>query len=266
MLHCDGLNLKLQYTLDKIDLSRLVSLDAVRVSGQERVQLAELGQVAPLTVIQNAAGTYTILAGEDTFAAMAELHSRNAKQFRRVDAMVIRPVEHEDTVRNLLLEYRALELGCGNQDAHRFRIIDLLRELADLGALDPGAMLPVMTELFGQSARYARMYLTIAASGTQELREAVMTPSSGKREKSAHIPVQLAAQIAKLPPEMQRAEVTRHQSTPAATPSAAAPKRNAVEAWLQALQSQVDSGMALDEADTRLLAEASQLYKQAQGD
>lgn len=121
------------------------------------------------------------------------------------------------------------------------------------------------TELSGQSARYARMYLTIAVSGTQELREAVMIPSSGKREKSDHIPVQLAAKIAKQPPEEQRAKVVQYQSTPAAMPSAAAPQRGAVETWLQAMQSQVNSGIALDDADTRLLAEAGRLYIRAKG-
>lgn len=201
MLHCDRLDLQLGYTLAKLKLSDIVCCEPVQPSVQQKAQLIQLGQVIPLTALQNGTGKYTLLSEDILYATMVEMY----QQDQEADCIVIRA--HSDAVCNLLIEYHHLELGCDNPDEHKLHIVDLLLELAACGEIKRSSVLSITSELFRQSKRYARMYITIASSGIPELRAAVITPSSGVHGRNAHIPVQRAAQIANLSPEKQSAEL-----------------------------------------------------------
>lgn len=260
MLICDLLGLSLSFKLEKINLSNIECCAPMYPSQLEKDEL-ELGQLMPLTVMPNASGTYSLLAGDTMYAAMLE-PKKNGRHYRQANCLVIDSASLSDTVRELLIECHRLELGYDNAEMHKLRIVELLLELANTENIKRSSLLSIISELFGQSTRYARMYITIASNGIPELREAVILPASGRREKSDHIPVQLAAQIANLTPEEQRAELKRLRTGAAPKESTTKPtNRKAVETWLRTLENLADSGEPLSAEDLSLLQKAEQLYQ-----
>lgn len=203
MLHCNRLDLQLDYTLAKLKLSDIICCGSAQSSVQQKAQLMQLGQVIPLTVIQTSKDEYILLSEDISYATMTEIHEPD----QEADCLVIKAPS--DAIRDLLIEYHHLELGCNNPDARKLRVVDLLLEMAARGEIERSSVLSIVADLFGQTKRYARMYITIASSAIPELRAAVATPSSGQHIKSAHIPVQRAAQIANLAPQEQLAAITK---------------------------------------------------------
>lgn len=206
MLHCDRLDLQLNYTMSKIKLSDIICCKSAQPSLQQKAQLAQLGQVIPMAVLQSNADKYTLLSEDTLYATMIEMYEPD----QEVDCLVIKAPN--ETICNLLIAYHSLELGCENPDVHKLHIVELLLEMATRGEIRRSSILSVVADLFGQSKRYARMYITIASSGIPKLKEAVVIPSSGQSGKSTHIPVQRAAQIANLPPDEQLAELNLIQA------------------------------------------------------
>lgn len=98
-----------------------------------------------------------------------------------------------------------------NKDQHRFRVIELYKQLADEGTIRQREIVSRIKEKLKLSKRYSAMYMTVFREGIPELRESVQSENKkpDKDGNAVHIPVSVASRIAKLPEEDQREIVER---------------------------------------------------------
>lgn len=260
MLNCSKFDVILKYRRESIPINEITSDVIVTPDQQEKARLMELGQVAPLTVIKNRKGTYSLLEGDQIYAAMADLLSQGNQQFAVADCLTVEHRGLDDWLCDLIIRYHPIEFGGKNVDAYRLDWVDALLVAAERRDMPQSQVTALVADLLNQSKRYARMYVTIAADAIPEVRQAVITPASGRREKSAHIPVEQAARIAGLSPEQQKAELAKLQAalTEKKTGSQTA-RQKSVQAWLFSVEKQLKNGIPLKKSDRDLLMQAYHL-------
>ena len=262
MLNCSKLGLILKYKRDAIPMGKIKNEHFLEPSQQDKMQLLDLGQVTPLTVIKNGKSTYSLLAGDQLYAAMLDLYRTGDQRFAIADCLVVSQEGLSDLMQKLIVAYRPVEMGLENADAYRLDWIDILLKVAKEQDISQTKVISLVADLLRQSNRYARMYVTIAANGISELREAVTTPASGRRVKSNHITVEKAARIAGLPAEKQKEALIELQSHLTSKPvTEQTGKQKAVASWLKDVQKQIDQSKTVEPKDLELLVQASKCYR-----
>lgn len=261
MLNCSPFHTILNFSRSNIDIQQIKSCALLDAAPQDKAQLNDLGQFAPLVVTQYGKDTYHLLDGDRIYAAMMDLYNAGDQRFAVVDCLIVDSEKLSESFTKLIIQYRAIELGLENKDAHRLHWIDTLLRVAEEQNISPSKVVALVSDLLHQSTRYARMYVTIAADAVPEVRKAVITPASRRREKSPHIPVEQAARIAGLSPDQQRAELAKVQTALTAKKATGQTARQkSVQAWLSSMEKQLGDGATLAKYDRELLEKASQLW------
>lgn len=259
MLNYNKLQMALQHTKQTIALSDILCADTAPASELLRAQVLEHGQTALLTAISNGDGKYHLLSGDAIYQAMSEAHHANQEKFKTVDCLVVESAALSKTQRELLVAYHEAELE-PQSTACKLRIADLLLALAGEGVLSRRNLTAVMAEMLEIEPRYAGMFLAIAENATPELREAVITPSSGKhKSKSAHIPVHVAARYAQQLPEVQRRLIRERTEAHSQTPEQR--KQKAIGAWLEEMEKKLNGREPLTKEEQALLKKAQRLMR-----
>lgn len=261
MLNCSPFHTILNFSRSNIDIQQIKSCALLSANPQDKAQLNDLGQFAPLVVMQYGKDTYHLLDGDRIYAAMTDLYNAGDQRFAVVDCLIVDSEKLSESFTKLMIQYRAIELGLENKDEHRLHWIDTLLRVAEEQNISPSKVVSLVSDLLHQSTRYARMYVTIAADAIPEVREAVITPASRRREKSTHIPVEQAARIAGLSPDQQRAELAKVQTALTAKKATGQTARQkSVQAWLFSVEKRLGDGATLSKNDHELLERASQLW------
>lgn len=262
MLNCSKLGIIIKYKRDLIPLEQIESDIVITPTPQEKTKLIELGQVTLLTVIQNGKGKYSLIEGDPTYAAMLDLYAQGNQQFAIADCLVVDSRRLEEPIRDLIIRYHPVEYGRKNMDAHRLEWIETLLIVAEQKKIPQADVIFLVAELIHQSTRYARMYVTIASSAISEVREAVITPASGRRKKSQHITVERAAHIAGYPAEEQRDKLYKLQShITEKNASTLTGRQKTVLSWLESVKKQINQSKAVKTKDMELLEQSNRIYQ-----
>lgn len=261
MLNCSRFHVNLKFRRSNIGIDEIKSCASLEADPQEKAQLYDLEQFSPLLVIADKNGTYHLLDGDRIYAAMTDLYNAGDQRFAVADCLVIDSGGLSAALIDLMIKYHSVELGAGNIEAHRFAWIDSMLMVADEQNMSQANVVSCVADFLGQSTRYARMYVTIAADAIPEVRKAVITPASRRREKSPHIPVEQAARIAGLSPDRQRAELAKVQTALTAKKATGQTARQkSVQAWLSSMEKRLGDGATLSKNDHELLERASQMW------
>lgn len=172
------------------------------------------GLLTPLTVIgPDDNGYYEILSGERRYRAITSINSESPGFMEDVPCYAIGGPDMSETCRKLVIELSNLEVRDDfNRDAHRFHILELLRNLADEDAAQVQNALTsttvskatLLARAMKTSKRYGRMYASVFQHGSQALIDAVKSEDPAK-----HVPISVASRIAQIPKEQQDEIIAR---------------------------------------------------------
>lgn len=132
--------------------------------------ISAVGQITPLSVIgPSEKGKYRIIAGERRYLAIKKLNEEDRHPILTIPCYVMGPYTMAERTQQLAIELSNLETRDFSKDEHRFRVIRLLKEMADEDQLAHRHIVRKAKEYMSVSERYCRMYLNIFEKGDEAL-------------------------------------------------------------------------------------------------
>ena len=128
--------------------------------------ISAVGQISPLSVIgPSEKGKYRIIAGERRYLAIKKLNEEDQNPILMIPCYIMGPYTMAERTQQLAIELSNLETRDFSKDEHRFRVIRLLKEMADENQLEHRHIVRKAKEYMSVSDRYCRMYLNIFEKG-----------------------------------------------------------------------------------------------------
>ena len=89
MLNCSRFHVNLRFRRANMSIHKINSCALLEAAPQDKAQLYDLGQFAPLLVIADKNGTYHLLDGDRIYAAMTDLYNAGDQRFAVVDCLIV---------------------------------------------------------------------------------------------------------------------------------------------------------------------------------
>lgn len=132
--------------------------------------ISAVGQITPLSVIgPSEKGKYRIIAGERRYLAIKKLNEEDQNSILTIPCYIMGPYTMAERTQQLAIELSNLETRDFSKDEHRFRVIRILKEMADENQLAHRHIVRKAKEYMSVSDRYCRMYLNIFEKGDEAL-------------------------------------------------------------------------------------------------
>lgn len=190
------------YSLEYIDIDKLKPspLNSFEICDIQDLagSIKMCGLMTPLTVVgPDEDGMYEILGGERRYQAIKYLNE-NGEEFNKIPCNVDNYKEMHNLLKELKIEASNVEARDFDRNAHMFKIIKIIKGMADSGIISHRHIVKEAKKYMQGSDRYKRMYLQIFKNGDEELQNLV---------EENKITVAHASRIASIDKESQKVAI-----------------------------------------------------------